>query len=91
MSVAICRRRPKDGEIEVLGRVVVLAQGTPAVIMGRDERAASSLETLLSPGITGPDGRRLFLADGSAFLAALPDALRGSRLWAEREPESASE
>jgi hypothetical protein len=86
VSVVIYRRRPADGAIEVVGRIAVLEPGQPAVVLPSDDRAARSLESLVAGGVPGHDGRRLYLSDGPAFLVALPDAIRGSRLWAEREP-----
>lgn len=86
MIVEIRRRRPEDGGIEVLGRVVAAEAkgGGPARVEPADDEAGALIAALLAPGVVGPDGRRLVLADGLAFVAALPDAIRGSRFWAER-------
>lgn len=81
--VEIRERRPEDGAIEPLGRVFVPKPGGPAVAAPVDPRFEVYLASLVAPGIIGPGGRRLFLADGEAFVAALPEAMRGSRLWAE--------
>ena len=57
--------------------------GKPAVIEADDPVMLGVVELLLEPGITGPAGEDLLLDDGEAFVAALPEALRGSRFWAE--------
>jgi hypothetical protein len=81
--VAILERRPEDGAVEPLARVFVPTAGGPAIAVAADEHYATYVEGLLASGVIGPAGRRLFLSDGEAFLEALPDAMRGSRLWAE--------
>ena len=79
----ILERRPEDGEIEPLARVSVPVPGGPAVAIAAESRYQGYVDSLLAPGVTGPGGQRLHLADGEAFVAALPAAMRGSRLWAE--------
>jgi hypothetical protein len=84
MKVAeVLRRHPESGEVEVIGRVVAGDTGRPAVIEAGDPAFREMIELLLEAGISGPDGRTLRLDDGEAFVAALPEELRGSRLWAE--------
>jgi hypothetical protein len=82
-AVDLLERRPEDGAIEPLARVSVPVPGGPAVAVAADPRYQAYVATLIENGIAGPGGRRLFLADGEAFLEALPGAMRGSRLWAE--------
>ena len=82
-SAVILERRPEDGGIDVLARVAAAGPGMGAVALATDARYQGYVDTLLGNGITGPDGTRLFLRDGDAFVNALPDAMRGSRLWAE--------
>ena len=84
MKVAeVLRRHPESGEVEVVGRVVAGVPGQRAVIEAGDPAFKEMIELLLEPGISGRGGRTLHLEDGEAFVAALPEELRGSRLWAE--------
>jgi len=83
MIVAILERRPEDGAVEPLARVFVPEPGGPAIAVASHPQFDAYVASLVSGGVVGPDGHRLFLADGEAFVAALPDAMRGSRLWAE--------
>jgi hypothetical protein len=82
--VEVLRRHPESGEVEVVARVVA-DPGQPAVIEAADPAFREMVELLLEPGISGPGGRTLRLEDGESFVAALPEELRGSRLWAELE------
>ena len=86
--VEIRSRRPEDGSIELIGSVSVPEAGGPAVAVGVDTKAQAYLEHLLVAGVPGADGQMLSGADGERFVAALPDALRGSRLWAIRVPRA---
>lgn len=86
--VEIRSRRSEDGAIELIGSVSVPQTGGPAVAVGADAEAQSYLDRLLLGGVAGPDGRILVAADGEQFVAALPGAIRGSRLWAARVPRA---
>ncbi len=88
MIVVILERRPEDGAIELLARVFVPEPGAAAIAVAADPQFVAYVASLVAPGVTGPGGRRLFLGDGEAFVAALPDAMRGSRLWAEPVPDT---
>jgi hypothetical protein len=85
-AVEILRRRPDTAETEVLVRVHVPIPGGPAVIAPVRPGGSAAVVAMLEEGIPGPAGRRLFLADGEAFVAELPIVYRGSRLWAEPVP-----
>jgi hypothetical protein len=82
--VELYRRRPEHGEVELLGRVYAPDPDGPAVILLADPEHGSLVEALLAEGVIGPAERILHMADGEAFVRALPDGLRGSRFWAER-------
>ena len=84
--VEIMRRRPETAQTEVLVRVHVPVAGGPAVIAAVRPGGSVAVVEMLEGGVPGPGGRTLFLADGEAFVAALPLVYRGSRLWAERVP-----
>lgn len=87
-AVAILARRPEDGAEEVIGQVSVPSGGGAAVAVGVDAESQAYLDSLLARGVQAADGRMLHLEDGEAFVRALPQAIRGSRLWATRIPRS---
>jgi hypothetical protein len=82
-AVEIMRRRPDSAETEVLVRVFVPIADGPAVIAAVRPGGSPGVSAMLAEGVPGPTGELLHLADGAAFVAALPAAYRGSRLWAE--------
>jgi len=85
--VEICRRHPVSADVEVLARVWVPVEGGPASFEAVPPARPEGIAELLDTGVPGPDGTVLRLADGAAFVAALPQGLRGSRLWAEARPD----
>jgi hypothetical protein len=80
-TVELRRRRPEDGETERLARVHA-SPGEPAVLEVLMP-GLPGLEMMIADGIFDDDGRQLTLADGEAFVTALPSFYRGSRFWAE--------
>ena len=80
--VEICRRAA-DGEIEVIARVSVPVAGC----VGIEPLGAGDLDLVMSMlqhvGVVDRRGAELQLSDGERYLHALPQSLRGSRLWAE--------
>ena len=83
MRIVELRRRRPDAEVERLARVYVIESGGPAYLEVYDPENQEGIETLIADGATGLDGRWRELADGEAFLAALPVFYRGSRFWAQ--------
>jgi hypothetical protein len=81
-TVEIKRRNPQTAEVETLARVWVAEPGGPATFEAADPAHAEGIAALLDTGVPGPGGTVLRPADGAAFVAALPQGLRGSRLWA---------
>lgn len=81
-AVEIRRRRPEDAEVERLARVFVTSPGEPALVEYLMPEFQEGLELMLSDGVTDATGRFLRLADGDAFLDALPTFYRSSRFWA---------
>lgn len=81
--VEIRRRRPEDAEIERLARVYVTKPGGPAHLDVFDPDLREGLEALIADGATDINGKWRQLADGEAFLLALPTFYHGSRFWAE--------
>ena len=81
--VEIRRRRPQDGDIERLARVYVRGPGQPAEldVLATDYR--EGIEQLIAEGVAAPRGGLVHLADGEAFLDALPVFFHSSRFWAE--------
>jgi hypothetical protein len=88
--VELRRRRPEDASVETLARIFVPEPGMPgqpAVIEPVNPAERDWVEYLISSGgVTNALGRALGVEDGEEFVAALPAALRGSRLWAEEVP-----
>lgn len=85
-AVEIRSRRPEDGAEEVIGQVSVPSGGGAAIVVGVDAESQAYLDSLLARGVQAADGRMLHLQDGAPFVRALPQAMRGSRLWATRIP-----
>ncbi len=84
MTVVEIRRRAADGEIEVIARVSVPVAGGAAVIEPLGAGDLDSVMSMLSHvGVVDRRGAELQLSDGELYLHALPQSLRGSRLWAE--------
>ncbi len=86
--VELRRRRPEDASVETLARIYAPDPDGPAVIEPVDPADREWVEFILSSaGVTGSRGRSLSLADGEAYVRALPQSFRGSRLWAEEIAE----
>ncbi len=83
MRVVEIRRRGPDAEVERLARVYVSEPGGPAHLEVLIPEFREGLETLIADGATDANGKWRQLADGEAFLSALPVFYRGSRFWAE--------
>ena len=81
-TVEILRRRPEDAEVEHLARITA-ESGQPAEMEILRPEFREGLEMMMSNGIFDDNGRLLFLADGDAFLDALPVFFHSSRFWAE--------
>jgi hypothetical protein len=78
------RRRLHDGvTIETLARISAPDAGGPALIEPADPADRAWLDEMLAGGVVGRDGGIVRAEDGEPFVAALPAAFRGSRLWAE--------
>lgn len=83
MRVVEIRRRGTDGETEVLARVSVPVMGGAAVIEPVGAADLDSITSMLSHvGVVDRRGSELQLSDGAAYLHALTQSLRGSRLFA---------
>ena len=87
MIVVELRRRVADtAAVEAIARVFVPVPGGPAVIEPVDPSELPVLDVILGDGVPDERGATLWPQDGEAYVLALPGALRGSRLWAERVP-----
>lgn len=82
-TVEIFRRRPEDAETERVGRVFVREPGQPAEFEVFVPEFQNGFAMILAEGVADERGRSLYLADGEAFLSALPAFYHGSRFWAE--------
>jgi hypothetical protein len=80
--VELLRRRPEDGQVELLARVWCDGPGLPASVEILAPQYREGIELTLAEGARDSAGRALHVADGEAFVAALPDHHRGSRFWA---------
>jgi hypothetical protein len=80
--VELRRRRPEDGQVERLARIWCDGPGLPASVEILAAQYREGIELTLAEGVRDPSGRPLHLADGEAFVAALPEHHRGSRFWA---------
>ena len=84
MTAAILyRRRPDDAQREAVARVSADGRSARVLVEPLGGRGAEAILELLGEGIPGPDDEVLTLDDGDAFVEALPEAFRGTRLWAE--------
>jgi hypothetical protein len=75
-------RRDSDGRPELVARIRAPDDGGPAVVEAIPPGTRSGVEALLSIGTPGPGGTTLHLRDGEAFVRALPQGFRGSRVYA---------
>lgn len=83
MKIVELRRRRPDAQIERLARVYVTDPGGPAQLEVYSSENQEGIEALIADGATDLNGKWRQLADGEAFLSALPTFYRGSRFWAE--------
>jgi hypothetical protein len=83
-AVELRRRRPDTAEVETLARFSVPERGGPAVMEPVPPGDQAGIEAILENGVLDGLGRRVDPADGDAYLRALLETFRGSRLWAER-------
>lgn len=81
--VELYRRNQLTAEAELVARVYAPDPDGPAVIMPADPDDLPAIDAQLADGVAGPDGGRLYLEDGEAYVEALPEAYHGSRFWAE--------
>lgn len=81
-AVEILVRNPETAATERIARLEVSVLGGPAVLVYVRPDWAGMVEDLLRDGVPTDEGGRLYLVDGEALLAALPDVYRGSRFWA---------
>jgi hypothetical protein len=78
------RQREADGEVVTLARVYTRESDGAAMIEPTDKANLTMIESILArAGIVDRIGRPIPRSDGEAYLRALPQSLRGSRLWAE--------
>ena len=85
-TVALMRRRPDTAETETIARFSVADPGGPAVMEPVPPHDRAGIDAILSGGVADARGALVDPADGEAYLAALLETFRGSRLWAERVP-----
>jgi hypothetical protein len=75
------RGRSSSGTEERYARFVLLPDGS-VVVVGLRRGGKDLAEELTRHGVPGPIDGMITRADGLAFLNALREAFRGSRLWA---------
>ena len=84
MRAVELRNRLPSGDVETLARIYVSEPGGPARIEPTSAANLPMIESILDRGgVVDRLGRPLRPADGAAYLRALPQSFRGSRLWAE--------
>jgi hypothetical protein len=82
--VDLKRRLADTAEVESLARISVPVPGGPAVVEAINAADLPAVEILLGDGVPDERGQTLRPEDGEAYVLALLEAFRGSRLWAER-------
>jgi hypothetical protein len=82
-AVELRRRRPDTAETETIARFTVPDPGGPAVMAPSQPDDRAGIEAILAQGVADARGALVSPDDGEAYLAALVETFRGSRLWAE--------
>jgi hypothetical protein len=82
--VELRRRRPDTAETETIARFTVTEPGGPAVMEPASPEDRLGVEAIVGEAVADARGRLVDPGDGEAYLRALLETFRGSRLWAER-------